>query len=561
MHASHQISLLNFSILLQHVTPHRITLMVILVLLLLESLMSLASPWLAGQLTGLVLGEPGVVFSGIGAVLLTWFALLLAKSLLSFFSSYWVASTGVSMTAQLRTRVHEHLQYLPLAYFNEQRPGDLLTLLSNDAEIISDFVTSTLIELLPLVLTFAGAFIIMFWLDPLIALLAATLLPVYYLAMKLIGRRIRPLAEQWVESWSGLMSLVQENLGLFPTIKTFIREPEEQQRFAARNARLLTLSKQQILIRSILSPAVGLLAGAALLLLLWVGFQHVEQGRIQASDLVSLLLYAALLTQPMAGLANVYGKVMLTRGAAERLLAFFNVQAEPQADTGKHLGKIQGDIEFRDISFSYPGRPALFHDFNLQIAAGETIAITGPNGAGKSTLTHLLMRFVEPTSGQVLIDGTDAASISLRSLRDNIGLVAQNTLLLNASIRENIAYGVPGASMSDIKKAAVAARADEFISALPQQYDTVIGEQGIRLSGGQRQRISLARTLIKNPAILILDEATALFDPEGENSFIAGCHELLTQRTVILITHRPASLALADRVVHLPAGQAVKSTP
>jgi ABC-type multidrug transport system fused ATPase/permease subunit len=190
-------------------------------------------------------------------------------------------------------------------------------------------------------------------------------------------------------------------------------------------------------------------------------------------------------------------------------------------------------------------------DFNLKIQAGETIALTGPNGAGKSTLAHLLMRFIEPASGGILIDGKDISQVSLDSLRRQIGLVAQHTLLLNGTVEENIAYGNPLAGIEDIKKAAKAARADEFIAELPDQYKTVIGDQGVRLSGGQRQRLSLARTLLKDPPILILDEATAMFDPEGERTFIEECHELLGQKTVILITHRPASLALADRVVEM----------
>jgi ABC-type multidrug transport system fused ATPase/permease subunit len=300
-----------------------------------------------------------------------------------------------------------------------------------------------------------------------------------------------------------------------------------------------------------MTPAISLLAGAGLLLLLWVGINHVQSGQLQTSELVSLLLYAMLLTQPVSGLAGVYGQVMHTRGAADRLLGFFAVQPEPIAADKPPINPVRGEIEFREVAFTYPGRPEVLSNFSLKIEAGETIALTGPNGAGKSTLAHLLMRFIEPSSGSILIDGQDISQVSLDSLRRQIGLVAQHTLLLNGTVEENIAYGNPLATIEDIKKAAKAARADEFIAELPDQYQTVIGDQGLRLSGGQRQRLSLARTLLKDPPILILDEATAMFDPEGERDFIQECQELFNLRTVILITHRPASLELADRIIKI----------
>lgn len=520
-------------------------------LLLAGSAVALLNPWIAGQLTHSIMSGPTSGLPAFQYILLAWFLLVAIRSLLGFATSYLVGSTGALMAARLRSRVYEHLQILPLAYYQERKQGDMLTLLSNDSETISDFVSSTLVQLLPLMVTFCGALLIMMWLDHTVALLALLLMPVYYLAMKLIGRKIRPLTAQWIESWSNMVSLAQENLGLMPAIKAFVRESLESRRFETRNSELLALTKREILIQSALSPAMGFLAGAGLLLLLWVGINHVQSGQLQTSELVSLLLYAMLLTQPVSGLANVYGQVMRTRGAAERLLAFFAVQPEPISAGLPAIGPIKGEIEFRDISFAYTGREAVLTRFNLKIEAGETIALTGPNGAGKTTLAHLLMRFIEPTEGKVLIDGIDISETDITSLRDQIGLVAQNTLLLNGTVLENIAYGVPGARIEDIKKAAKAARADDFIEKLPKGYDTLIGDQGIKLSGGQRQRLSLARSLIKDPPILILDEATSMFDPEGEKSFIEECHELLHQRTVILITHRPASLALADRILPL----------
>ena len=543
---------MKFARLLQYITPHRVTLLLVLVLLVADSLAALTQPWIAGKLASAALdGGGGNDLVRIQQVLLLWLGLITVKSILNFCASYLVGTTGERMSARLRKRVYEHIQVLPIAYFQTHRAGESLSLLSNDAMIISNFVTTTLVSMLPLLLTFFGAFYIMTRLDLQIALVAVLLLPVYYMAMKLIGLKIRPIATDWVHAWSRMISFVEENLGLLPVIKSFGREKVETQRFDSRNKELLILSKRQILVQSILAPAISFLAAAGLLLLLWLGIKHVVIHEITPGELVSLLLYAMLMTRPISGLANVYGEVQRARGAAERLVDFFSEQPEPPESGLPALDQVKGNIRFERVSFAYPGRLPLLRDIDFEIKAGETIALTGINGSGKSTLAYLLMRFIQPTSGRITIDGKDISKYSLESIRHSIGLVAQHTLLLNGSVAENIAYGRFEASKEDIERAARASGAHEFIIEMPDGYDTAIGDQGIRLSGGQRQKLSLARTLLTDPPILILDEATAMFDPQGEEDFIDGCSDLLEERTVILITHRPATVALANRVVKM----------
>ncbi|RLA39210.1 MAG: hypothetical protein DRR42_27560, partial [Gammaproteobacteria bacterium] len=287
---------MKFSDFLPYITPHRRVLFSILGLLLGGSLLTLLNPWIAGQLTLSLLGDGESFFPNIRSMLLVWLGLIALKAVLNFGTQYMVGATGETITASLRTRLHDHMQVLPMTYYHGQRPGDILALLSNDAEAISRFVTETLVQLLPLLLTFAGAFVMMLLIAPSIAFLAVLLLPLYFIAMKVIGRRIRPLSKEWVESYADMITFVEENLGLIPAIKAFNREAWEARRFKIRNSRLLGVSKRQLFIQSILSPAITFLAGLGLLALLWLGSLQLESGDLSAADLVSLLLYAALLT-------------------------------------------------------------------------------------------------------------------------------------------------------------------------------------------------------------------------------------------------------------------------
>ncbi len=544
---------MNFRQLLGYLTPHRGTLILAGLLMLGESVASLLTPWFAGRFAeGLLDGESDWGLS-LGQILGLWLALFVAQAVVRFFSTYLVTRSGARILARLSRRLYDHLQALPVGHFHQRKRGDALALLSNDVAILSHFVTGTLTGILPMLLVLIGAFVLMARIDGQVALLVAALIPVFFIVLKLLGKGIRPISSALVQKQADALAIAEENLGLLPLIKAFTREATESERFQRQIDQVLRLRTRQLRLQAVLSPALQLLASAGILLVLWFSSERLLAGALSLPDLVSILLYGLLFARPVSGLANLYGQVQQARGASERLLKIFAEAPEPDDAGQPEMPPVSGAIDFRDIHFHYPGGPELFHGLNLHIDAGETVAIAGRNGVGKSTLLYLLMRFDDPSQGRIEIDGIDIRQVSLNSLRRQIGLVAQHVLLADGTVEENIRYGRPEAGMGEIEAAARAAHAHRFISRLPQGYQTRIGEQGVRLSGGQRQRIALARALLTDPVILLLDEATAMFDVEGEQHFIQECRELLHTRTVILITHRPASLALADRVIEFGA--------
>lgn len=528
--------------------PHLPALLLALCLMLVQSVATLAQPWLAGVVTNrLMFGQ------GYSGLLWLLFGLVTAQAALGYVIAVQLQSVSGRLVADAGSVVYAHLQSLPLAWHQERRQGDVLALLTGDVYRVGHYVTGTLVPLIPLLFTFVGALIMMLTLAPAIAIAIAVLMPLLFIMLKLVGRRLRPLGRASMQAWADQAALAEQNLGLLPLIKAFATGREEATRYRGKAEAVYAIDLKQAKLEGLIPPVVQVLGSGVVLLLLGMAGSLVAGDKVGVGELVTLFLYGLVLVNPVSQLARVYGSTQSARGTLQRLRE--TLSAHPEVDTGSITDlPREGDIHFESLSFSYPMREPLFTEFDLRIRAGETVALTGVNGAGKSTLVHLLLRLMETQEGRISVGGIDVRDFQLDALRGQVGLVAQHVMLFNASIAENIAYGRPEATPEAIEQASQAARAHDFVMQLPQGYGTMVGDQGVKLSGGQKQRIALARALLKNPSILVLDEATAMFDPLGEAEFIAECHEVLKQRTVILITHRPASLALADRVLHLDGG-------
>jgi ATP-binding cassette subfamily B protein len=549
----------QFRSLLAFAAPYRRVLAVSIAVMLVESAAALAVPWLGGKAAGVLFPDAGAAGPGLPAILSGMLGLFLLQALLKFGNVYLLGYAAERIVSDLKVRLYDHLQALPLSFFQQRRHGETLALLTRDVYVVSGYLSGTALSIVPLLFTVAGSLFFMFRLQPRLAGIVMLAIPLFYVVLKVVGRRLRPLAARLQDEHAAAIAIAEENLGMLPAIKTFTREREESARFRSQIDRILRLTRRQLRMHAALDPMVQFLAAAGIVLLLWLTGAELLGGRMTSSELVSFLLYAQLLTRPVAGLADVYGQTQTARGALARLLAALEETPEPAAGTGRPLPRVRGAIDFEDVSFAYPGRSPALDRVSLHVEAGETIAIVGPNGAGKSTVAQLLMRLHGCARGRILIDGADIASVSLGDLRRQIGIVPQHVLLFNASVADNIAYGRSEATLQQIEDAARLARAHDFIVSLPHGYDTVIGDRGVRLSGGQQQRLALARALLKDPPILILDEATAMFDPQGEVEFLEGARQALDGRTVLLITHRPASLAVADRIVRMEGGRIVEA--
>ena len=484
----------------------------------------------------------------------------LGTGLLTYAFTHIVGEVAQRFVFSLRRDLFVHLQRLSLRFHNRQRCGDLTSRLTSDIHSVQDIIANGTILLGSNACLLAGMVSIMLWLNWKFALAALSMAPVMFWMVLRSTHRIKAAAREARVSDGLLASVAQETLASIRIVQGLSQEDQQTERFQLQSRNSLKAHLQGVRYQARVAPLVDLLAASGLAIVMWYGATSVRAGELSTGDVVIFFAYVTNLYSPMKALARLSYSFNRASVGAERihevLCTARDVEERPGAQTAPRLA---GHIEFRNVSFDYEGGRTVLSDINLTIAAGEKVAIVGVTGAGKSTLVGLLPRFFDPTHGELLVDGCDIQSYTLRSLRDNISLVLQDALLFSGTIRDNIAFGRPDASDDEIVAAAVQANADEFIQRLPDGYDTWIAERGNTLSGGQKQRLAIARAILRDAPILILDEPTSGLDAISERAVTDSLERASAGRTTLMITHRLTTARFANRIVVLDQGRLVES--
>jgi ATP-binding cassette, subfamily B, bacterial MsbA len=494
---------------------------------------------------------------------LALFAAYLAKAAARYGQSYLMAAVGERVIATLRRALYRHLQAMPLSFFSDRHSADLMSRVITDVNRLARVSSTVLVMAVRQVAMVVALVSVMFVREWRLALIALLVFPFVGVAVRSIGRRLYRINKRSQEKIAELNVLLHEALAGTKIVKAFGREAHEAERFDRVNDRLLALALKDHRTDEITDPLMEVLAALGIMGALWYGGHQVIAGAMTPGDFFSFIAAVALLYGPVRQISRIANTVQQSTGAVERV---FEVLDTPPAIAdrpgARALPEFQDRLAFEGVSFRYPGAPeATLRDIDLAVRRGEVVAFVGMSGAGKSTLMDLLPRFHDVTAGRITLDGHDLRDVTQASLRAQIGLVTQDTFLFSDTIYYNVAYGRPGAPFADVARAARQAHAEEFIVACPEGYDTLVGERGVRLSGGQRQRLAIARAFLKDPPILILDEATSDLDAESEFMVQQALADLMRGRTVLVIAHRLATVRNASRIVVVHDGRIVEVGP
>ncbi|MBI3532559.1 MAG: ATP-binding cassette domain-containing protein [Burkholderiales bacterium] len=491
------------------------------------------------------------------------FAVAVALGVFSALRFYLMSWLGERVTADVRNAVYGHVLQQSPEFFETTQTGEVLSRLTADTTLVQTVVGSSFSMGLRSTVTGVGALLMLVWTNPYVMLQVLGMLALVVVPAVWFGRRVRRLSRASQDRVADSSAIAAEVLNAIPVVQSYTAEAREAARFDAASESAFRTARRRVGARSVLMAFIIIATSAALLWGLYQGTQAVLRGDITAGHLGQTVVYVIILAGAFAVLGEVYGELLRAAGATERLMELLGSRspiASPSNPTPARLSNAGSAIKIEALTFHYPSRPtqAALADFTLDVRAGETVALVGPSGAGKSTVFQLLLRFYDPTAGRILLDGVPIPDLALHALRQNIGIVPQEPVIFSSSALENIRYGRPDATDAEVRAAAQAAFADDFIRALPEGYDTFLGERGVRLSGGQRQRIAIARAMLKNPPLLLLDEATSALDAESERMVQAALESAMRDRTTLVIAHRLATVQQADRIVVIDHGRLVE---
>jgi len=541
--------------LMGYLRPYRMSLILALACTVFVSLTSLVVPWLTGKgLIDKVIIKKNVHL--LNLVALGFIALVMVKGAFSYLQTYLTSFIGYRIVMDMRDQIFQHLQRLSLSFYKRRRAGEIMSRLINDTGLLQNIFVENMMRLTLNILTVVGVLIFVFYIDWRLALFTLLVLPFIGFTLRRFGSRIKKFSNLVQMKIADISSTVQEVLGGIEVIKSFATEEKEVERFQMQNIQNFRLNMRRTRVSAVLPPLMEILTTVGLTAILWYGGLEVIRGQLTIGELVAFLGYVALAINPLNRIGKDYSQYQQALASAERIFEILDTEPEiresPQA---REMPRIKGHIQFRNVSFGYDDKELVLKDINLDLRPGEKVALVGRSGVGKTTLVSLIPRFYDPKSGCIIIDGYDIRQMKLKSLRRQIGIVSQETVLFNGTIRDNIAYGRTEATDEEIIDAAKKANAHNFIMALEKGYNTPVGERGVNLSGGQKQRIAIARAILRDPRILILDEATSAVDAESEILIQEALEKLMKDRTTIIIAHRLSTILGADRIVVLNEGK------
>jgi ABC transporter fused permease/ATP-binding protein len=533
-----------------------------MVCLFFSSIVVLAIPFLIGKLIDVATGKADWLLRDIDHIAGLIIAVLLVQSVFSFLRVFFFARVSERSMADIRASLYRKLMTLPMTFYDSRRTGELMSRITADVSLLQDTFSITLAEFFrqTLILTF-GLGLLLFTMPQLTFFMLA-IVPVLVVAGLFFGRYIRKMAKQTQDELASANVIVEETMQSISMVKAFTNEFLEVDRYLASLRKMIRTALNGANYRGAFVSFVVLALFGAIVAVLWYGARLIQSGGVSVGELTEFVVVTMFIGGSIGGLGDIYGQVQRAVGASERVREILDLASElDRLPSPAEQFQAQGDIEYRQVQFAYPTRAdvQVLNGLSLYVRAGEKVALVGQSGAGKSTIIQLLLRFYEPGGGQILVDGQPIDRYQLAAYRRNVGIVPQEVILFGGSIRENIAYGKPGATDAEIMAAARQANAWEFISRFPEGLDTLVGERGIKLSGGQRQRIAIARAVLKDPAILLLDEATSSLDAESEQLVQGALDELMKGRTSIIIAHRLATIRKVDRIYVIDQGQVAES--